>query len=131
MDICTDLLDIQTPLAPDSFKLVRVRGKAALSQCFDYALTLRTGLTMIDVDQLLYQPVTITMAEGAPLLCYLNGLVVSVTQMPSTSVGSGLLSVQGYWDYRVTIVPKLQFLEQTRDCRFFESQGGLFYGLAA
>ncbi|MDD2877795.1 MAG: type VI secretion system tip protein TssI/VgrG [Acidiphilium sp.] len=125
MDTLTDLLEIQTPLTSGTFKLVRVRGKAALSRCFGYTLTLRTGLTMIEVDQLLHQPVTVTIAQGGPHLCYLNGLVASITQMPSTSTGSTLLAAQSYWDYQIVIVPKLHFLDQTSDCRFYENLSSL------
>ncbi|SIR33196.1 MULTISPECIES: type VI secretion system Vgr family protein [Acidiphilium] len=125
MDVLTDLLEIQTPLPPDSFKATGVLGGCDLSQPFAYTVTLRTGLSIIQVDQLLHQPVTITIAQGGPHLCYLNGLVVSITQMPSTSTGSTLLASQSYWDYEIVIVPKLHFLEQTRDCRFFENKSSL------
>lgn len=125
MDALTDLLEIQTPLPPGSFKATAVLGGCDLSQPFAYTVTLRTGLSIIQVDQLLHQPVTITIAQGGPHLCYLNGLVVSITQMPSTSTGSTLLASQSYWDYQIVIVPKLQFLEQTSDCRFYENLSSL------
>jgi type VI secretion system secreted protein VgrG len=125
MDAFVDLLEIQTPLPASSFKVAGVVGGGQLSQPFDYTISLRTGLAMIDVNTLLYQPVTVTIAQGGPHLCYLNGLVVSISQKPATSAGSTLLATQVYWDYEIVIVPSLHFLSQTRDCRFFENKSSL------
>lgn len=121
MDASVDLLDIKTPLPPGTVKIVGIEGSASLSAPFAYTATLRAGLAMLDADKLLYQPVTVTIAQGGPHLCYLNGLVLSVTQMPADAVGSELLGDAAFWDYRIVIVPKLQFLAQTSDCGFFEN----------
>jgi type VI secretion system secreted protein VgrG len=125
MDFLVDNLAIETPITAAPFKVVEVVGEARLSMPFAYKVGLRTGLALLDVDQLLYQPVTVTIGQDGPHMCYLNGLVISIVQKPSTSTGSILLNSQSYWDYEIVIVPKLHFLVQAHDCRFFENKSSL------
>ncbi|MCF3948503.1 phage late control D family protein [Acidiphilium sp. AL] len=91
MDVIVDLLDISTPLPPTAFKIVGIGGTATISVPFTYVATLRSGLSTLDVDKLLHQPVTMTIAQGGPHQCYLNGLVIGITQTQVDTVGSGLL----------------------------------------
>lgn len=120
-----DLLDISTPLPAASFKIVSLSGEGSISAPFVYHAALRSGDHKIDQNDLLYQPVTITLTTGDTNKAYINGLVLSLAQVPSDSVGSNVSGLQGFWDYQIVIVPKLFFLSQTSDCRFFENQTAL------
>ncbi|MHB1304702.1 MAG: type VI secretion system Vgr family protein [Acidiphilium sp.] len=120
-----DLLNITTPLGQQPFTIMSVDGKGAISTCFHYTVILRSGTAPIDVDQILYKPVTIDIGQGGSHKCFLNGMVSKIEQIPASSVGSGLLGAQSYWDYELAIVPKLAFLDQTTDCRFFENKNAV------
>ena len=120
-----DLLNITTPLGQQAFVLVSIEGEGKISAPFEYRAVLRSGLSAIEVDQILYHPVTVTMSQGGVHKCYLNGLVSHIEQTPANAVGSALLGPQSYWDYELAIAPKLSFLDQTTDCRFFENKNAL------
>lgn len=121
MSASIDYLSLTTPLGTQPFRLVGLSGGASLSQCFRYTLTLRSGTSALTVNDLLYKPVTVTLFNGGAHQCYLNGLVLSVVQHPSNSVGSALGGSSSFWDYELVMVPTLHFLSQTSDCRFFEN----------
>jgi type VI secretion system secreted protein VgrG len=108
-----DMLDVDTPLGPGVFEPVELTGSETLSAPFSYELVLRSGLEKIDQTKLLYQPVTVTVAPTSPHIRYVNGMVAKISQYPANSAQT--------WDYHLTIVPKIAFLEQSSDCRFFES----------
>lgn len=120
-----DQLSISTPLPPESFGITSIAGVAKLSTPFSYEIELRSGLSLIEVNSLLYQPVTVTISQEGSHQCYLNGFVIQITQTPANSVGSSLLGEASFWDYQIVIVPKLNFLTQTSDCRFFENKSSL------
>lgn len=125
MTVLVDTLDIVTPLGPNVFKPVLVQGNGEISACFRYFVRLRSGASIIDQDKLLYHPVTLTIADESANKCYINGLVLSVVQFPARGAESDLSGLGGYWDYEIAIVPKLQFLAQTSDCRFFENKSSV------
>lgn len=117
MTILIDLLDITTPLGPDQFRIMSVNGSGQISQPFSYRIVLRSGTAKLDENQLLHKPVTVSIVQTSVHACFLNGLVSHVQQFPADS--------RETWDYSLTIVPTIAFLEQTRDCRFFENQSSL------
>ena len=107
----TRFLSIQTPLPATSFGVEGLSGEEALSRPFRYTVRLHSGQDLLDANTLLDKSVTLTVgATGTGR--YVNGIVSSVTQLPSQS--------KTVWSYQLTVVPKLWFLEQTSDCRFFQ-----------
>ncbi len=117
MTVLIDILDIETPIGPDKFRIMSVSGAGHISQPFSYQIVLRSGTAKLDENELLYKPVTVSIAQTSVHACFLNGLVSHVQQFPPDS--------RETWDYSLTIVPTLAFLDQTRDCRFFENQSSL------
>jgi type VI secretion system secreted protein VgrG len=112
-----DLLSISTPLPDGTFVITNLGGHEQINQTFCYNLTLSTGKALLDPTQLLDKPVTVTLGdpEGTDQLGrYINGIVHKVTQRP-TSAGQN-------WGYELVVVPKLFFLKQTRDCRFYHNK---------
>lgn len=108
-----DLLLLAASPLPASVELVGLEGEEEISRVFSYRLHIRSGTALLDPDKLLYQPVSVTVAPDTAHERLVNGLIAEITQEPANSAK--------LWDYRVVIVPKLAFLDQTRDCRFFES----------
>ncbi|MDE1882357.1 MAG: type VI secretion system tip protein VgrG [Rhodospirillales bacterium] len=115
-----DLLTITTPLPETSFGIASINGSERLSRPFQYNIQLHSGSVLLDPNTLLDKPVTVAIATpvsgGAPAR-YINGIVCAVRQLPSQSTA--------LWQYEITVVPKLWFLEQTKDCRFYQKQSVL------
>ncbi|MBS0964501.1 type VI secretion system tip protein VgrG [Acetobacter okinawensis] len=110
-----ELLSIVTPLRDAPFGVARVHGTEELSHPFIYQVHLHSGADQLDSEQLLDQAVSIQVARprggGAPAR-YINGIVSSVVQDP--------MQGDNLWSYTLTVVPRLWFLGQTSDCRFYQ-----------
>ena len=112
MSAAIDFLSITTPLPETSFVVSGVSGEERLSQPYSYTVALGSGTALLDPDSLLDQAVTLTLGDPSGTGRYISGIVRAVRQMPHSSAV--------LWRYELTIVPKLWFLGQTQDCRFFQ-----------
>jgi type VI secretion system secreted protein VgrG len=110
-----DLLTISTPLPDTSFYVGSISGSERLSRPYGYIVHLHSGTELLDPDRLLDQAVSVHLASsGDTAARYFSGIVRSVRQMPSQSTT--------VWDYQISIVPKLWFLGQTRDVRYYQKK---------
>ncbi len=107
-----DILSITTPLPATSFGVSGISGEERLNHPFCYTVDLHSGSALLDPNSLLDQPVTITLGDPTKNGRYISGIVSSVRQIPVTS--------NALWRYQLTVVPKLWFLGQTQDCRFYQ-----------
>ena len=107
-----DFLSITTPLPDTSFAVSGVSGEERLSRPYRYTVALHSGTALLDPDSLLDQAVTVTLGDPSSAGRYISGIVHAVRQLPYSSAV--------LWRYELTIVPKLWFLGQTQDCRFFQ-----------
>ncbi|MDE2239518.1 MAG: phage late control D family protein, partial [Rhodospirillales bacterium] len=115
-----DLLTITTPLPETSFGIAAINGSERLSRPFQYNVQLHSGSALLDPNSLLDKPVTVAIAtplSGGEPVRYVSGIVSVVRQVPSQSTK--------LWQYEITVVPKLWFLGQTKDCRFYQQQSAL------
>ena len=112
MSSTIDFLSISTPLPDTSFGVSSVSGEEGLNRPFVYTVDLHSGKALLDPNSLLDKPVTITLGDPTGHGRYISGIVSSVRQMPDTS--------KSLWRYQLTVVPKLWFLGQTQDCRFYQ-----------
>ncbi len=106
-----DFLAITTPLPAASFGIEAVSGTETISRPYRYTARLHSGQALLDADALLDQSVTISVGSSVDGRT-INGIVSMVRQLPSQSTN--------LWAYEITVVPRLGFLEQTSDCRFFQ-----------
>ena len=114
-----DFLTITTPLPDASFGIAAVNGSERLSRPFQYTVQLHSGSALLDANSLLDKAVTVSIAapDGGAASRYISGLVNAVRQLPSQSTT--------LWQYEISVVPKLWFLSQTMDCRFYQKQSVL------
>jgi type VI secretion system secreted protein VgrG len=108
-----DTITISTALADTAFDIDSFTGNERLSRPFEYHAQLHSGTQMLDPNKLLDNPATITLGEPGAAGRYISGIVAAVSQMPSES--------EELWRYSLKIVPKLYFLAQTSDCRFYHN----------
>lgn len=107
-----DMLSITTPLPQTAFGVSGVSGSERLSRPYGYKIALHSGTELLDPNSLLDNPVTITVGDPSGQGRYIHGIVRSVKQLPDSSAA--------LWRYELSIVPKLWFLNQTQDCRFYQ-----------
>lgn len=114
-----DLLTITTPLPDTSFGISAINGSERLSRPFQYNIQLHSGSALLDPNTLLDKSVSVEIAapDGGSGQRYVSGIVRAVRQMPSQSTD--------LWQYEISLVPKLWFLGQTKDCRFYQQQSVL------
>jgi type VI secretion system secreted protein VgrG len=109
-----DVISITTPLPAGSFVITALNGAEQLNRPFEYTVQLTSGSVLLDPNTLLDQPVTVSLGDPTGKGRYISGIVATVRQMPYASAQA--------WRYSLTVVPKLWFLGQTRDCRFYHNQ---------
>jgi type VI secretion system secreted protein VgrG len=112
MSAAIDFLSITTPLPDTSFAVASVSGEERLSRPYGYTVALHSGTALLDPNSLLDNTVTVTLGDPSGTGRYISGIVRAVRQLPDSSAS--------LWRYQLTIVPKLWFLGQTQDCRFFQ-----------
>ncbi len=114
-----DLLTITTPLPDTSFGISAINGTERLSRPFQYNVQLHSGSALLDPNSLLDKSVSVEIAapDDGSGKRYVSGIVRAVRQLPSQSTD--------LWNYEISVVPKLWFLGQTKDCRFYQKQSVL------
>ncbi len=106
-------LQISTPLPATAFGIDALTGVERINRPFEFHAQLFAGDKLLDPNALLDNPVTITLGDPATKGRYISGIVSAVSQLPSQSGKN--------WRYSLTVVPKLWFLGQTSDCRFYHN----------
>jgi type VI secretion system secreted protein VgrG len=106
-------LQISTPLPATSFGIDALTGIERINRPFEFHAQLYAGAKLLDPNALLDNPVTITLGDPSAKGRYISGIVSAVSQLPSQSGEN--------WRYSLTVVPKLWFLGQTSDCRFYHN----------
>jgi type VI secretion system secreted protein VgrG len=103
---------VKTPLGPDELLLAGINGQEHVSQLFRFTLDLLSENKSVSPDQLLGQPVTITIVLHDGAKRYIHGVVCRFTQHEQTE----LLTA-----YKAEVVPWLWFLTLSSDCRIFQT----------
>jgi type VI secretion system secreted protein VgrG len=116
MVVGIDTLSITTPLPASSFVVTGLNAQERISQPFSYGVELDSGAALLTATQLIDQSVTVTLGDPSTTGRYFNGICQAVRQMPASGGAPNSL-----WRYRLTVVPRLWFLGQTRACRFFQN----------
>ena len=108
------LLSMTSPLGANALTPASMEFDEALSEPFLCSLDAVSSRDQIDPDDLLHQPVclTVTLSDHPPRC--IHGLV-------RRFAATGPLA-RGMFGYRMEIVPALWFLTQTEDCRIFENK---------
>ena len=93
---------------------VGLSGSEWIGKPFRYELSLRSATALINPDKLLCARVVVTIAAGTPRERLVAGLVRSLSQEPADSAK--------WWNCHLVIEPRLAFLAEASDCRFFENK---------
>jgi type VI secretion system secreted protein VgrG len=118
------LLAMTSPLGADVLIPISLSAHEAISQPFQFEVTAVCQSGRINPDTLLNQPACVVVQDSGTPMRYYHGIVRSVSaEGPLRSADS----VEAFESYRVILVPRLWFLQQTIDCRVYQkmSAGGI------
>lgn len=113
------LLNITTPLADDFLLIKRIRSREALSSLFHFDLELLheepeegREATLVDPQQVLGQPMTVTVEQSDGTKRFFSGICVNFTQGNRNTRFS---------KYQAELVPKVWLLTQVSQSRIFQN----------
>ncbi|NJD08646.1 MAG: type VI secretion system tip protein VgrG [Methylococcaceae bacterium] len=115
MDFCQThrVFQLTTPLGPNTLLFYRMEAAEALGELFEYRIDALSADESIRPEQMLGQPVTVSMELPQGRYRYFNGFVSS-------------FGYQGAVDhlarYQLIVRPWLWFLSRNSDCRIFQNQ---------
>jgi type VI secretion system secreted protein VgrG len=112
--LTSPLGDDTLPYQQGTLHAIGLEARERLSRPFEIALTVVSTVRAIDPNELLYQPVTVTVRRINGLDRYLNGVVRRMD-----AVG---MAQRDRWQYQLEVVPRLWFMSQTMDCRIFQQK---------
>jgi type VI secretion system secreted protein VgrG len=107
---------LTTPLGPDAFRVVGVRGREALSELFEFEVDAVSDKPDLAFDQLLGQGATVELSLPDGGARPVHGIVRSVAQgATERRDGAGAVT-----RYRLVLAPKLWLLTRRRQSRTFQ-----------
>ena len=108
------MLTVDTPLGRDAFGVTGFSGRESISSLFDFRLDLvAPNDRAIPFEQIVGQPLTVTLTPPSGTPRYFNGVVSRLTQ--------GVRLPQGT-QYRAEVVPWLWFLTRNAGSRIFQQK---------
>src|SRR5579875_2503131 len=107
-------LDTPLSLSPPDLLLASFDGEEALSRPFNFTIGFWSTKLDISGKDLIGKPVTVTIAPSAGNPRYFNGIV---SNLQAGELDGGRKNRF----YRAEIVPKLQLLAETSNCRIFQN----------
>lgn len=113
------LMTMTSPLGGDTLIPISFSAQEAISQPFQFEVHAVCQTGKIKHDDLLYQPACVVVqANGTPVR-YFHGIVRSISAEGPVRGQAGAADMEVY---RLILVPKFWFLNQTVDCRVYEKK---------
>jgi type VI secretion system secreted protein VgrG len=112
--LSSPLGDDTLPIQQGTLHAIALVESERLSKPYEMRLTVVSTMRAIDPDELLYQPVCVTLRRKPLSDRYFHGIVRRME-----AVG---LPRRDRWIYHLDVVPRLWFLNQTGDCRIFQQK---------
>jgi type VI secretion system secreted protein VgrG len=108
-----------SPLGQDVLIPISLAAQEAINQPFQFDVVAVCQSGKIDPDSLLNQPACVILQDGGSPVRYFNGIVRSVS---AEGPVRGADAADTFETYRLTLVPRLWFLQQTMDCRVYQNK---------
>src|SRR3954469_23662542 len=116
-------LTIRTALDPDTFLVVGVEGREAVSELYRFEVELvAPSETPIPFEGLLGQNATVTVGNDTTDPRYISGIVCAMEQGETTTVIREDGREQDYTRYRMWVVPKQWLLSRQQRSRIFQQK---------
>jgi len=105
-------LKVQTTFGQDTFLLTKVSGVEAISQPFEFELTLISQNLLITPQQLLKQEVSFSISN-----VLFHGVIFSAKKVKNFS--------RNLAEYQITVVPRFYLLKKRKNCKIFPNANAL------
>ncbi|HVJ51862.1 MAG TPA: type VI secretion system tip protein TssI/VgrG [Aliidongia sp.] len=112
--LTSPLGDDTLPIEEGTLHAVGLDAEEQISRPFVATITAVSTVRAIDPDELVYQPVGLTIRKQPHSDRFFNGIIRRME-----AIG---LPQRDRWRYRLEIVPRLWFLSQSQDCRIFQQK---------
>ena len=112
--LTSPLGDDTLPFQTGTLHAIRLAVNERLSTPFEIDLTAVSTERSIDANELLYNPVAVTMRRHEGIDRNFHGIVRRMEAVGQPQ--------RGRWEYRLQVVPRLWFMQQTTDCRIFQQR---------
>ena len=109
------MLDVTSVLGDGVLLASAVSVREEISQPFDIRVTLLSERDDIQAEELLHQPMTVTLRHDGVPVRYFHGIAQSFSV-------NGAVDGRGLTAYEARLVPRFWFLSQTVDCRIFQKR---------
>jgi len=113
-DVKVPLLSLTAPAAAGATTPIAFWAEEQLTHPYLLTVDFLSDKKDITPDQLLYQPVCLTVTNWEGPVRYFHGIVRRMSSATSES--------RDQWAYSIEVVPRLWFMSQTEDCRIFQQQ---------
>ncbi len=117
------MMSMTTPLGSDALIPTHMAADEGISRPFRFEIVAVSQKGVLDPDQLLNQPVCVTLQDtdgtAATPVRYFHGIV---QQLRPGGVLRGATTADEFQLYNLTVVPRLWFLSQTVDCRVYQNK---------
>lgn len=113
------LLAMTCPLGTDVLIPVALSASEAISAPFEFDVMAVCQSGKIDPDSLLNQPACVAIQDGGTPIRYFHGIVRSLS---AEGPVRGADAADSFESYRLSLVPRLWFLQQTVDCRVYQNK---------
>jgi type VI secretion system secreted protein VgrG len=112
------LMAMTSPLGGDVLIPTHLAADEAISRPFRFDIMVVSQNGVIDPNTLLNQPVCVTLQGADGPVRYFHGIV---QQVRPGGVQRGDTAIDEFQLYALTVVPRMWFLGQTRDCRVYQA----------
>lgn len=112
--LSSPLGDDRLPVQQSTLHAVRLTAEERLSAPFEIEIIVVSTERAIDPDELLYQPVAISVRRKDGIDRLFHGIVRRMDSLAAEQ--------RARWQYRLEVVPRLWFLSQSIDCRIFQQK---------
>ena len=112
------MLTMSSPLGPDVLIPISLAAHEGISRLFAFNVNAVCQTGVINPDDLLFQPAALALQDNdGTVLRHFHGIV---QQISAEGPVRGVTGASDFESYRIVLVPKLWFLDQTVDCRVYQ-----------
>ena len=113
------LMSMNTTLGADALIPTYMLADEGISHTFEYTIHAISQKGAIKPDDILNQPASVTLRDGAAPVRHFHGIVREIRRL---GVIRGQNKTDQHHNYELIVVPRLWFLDQTQDARVYQNK---------
>jgi type VI secretion system secreted protein VgrG len=113
------LMQMSSSLGADALIPTYMVADEEISHTFNFEILVVSQTGVVDPNDILSKPVCVTLRDSSGPIRYFHGIV---QEFQTNGVMRGTTEGDSFESYRMTVVPRLWFLNQTFDCRVYQNK---------